>query len=142
MARIGLKVTGLDASARLIELAKKHAAQSNLPINYINSSIEEHCDSAVDKYDAIVASEVIEHVTNKAVFLKALIKCLKPGGSIFFTTMNQTLMAEIFAINLAENCLGLVPKGTHEIEKFIEPHKLQRLLEDGMSNLYLYIYNY
>lgn len=130
LSRIGLNVTGLDANPDLIDVAKKHAAKNNLFINYINSSIEEHCSSAIEKYDAIVASEVIEHVTNKETFLTALLKCLKPGGSIFLTTLNQTLLAEICGIYFAENCLGIVPEGTHEIEKFIEPHKLQRMLED------------
>lgn len=98
-------------------------------INYIHISIEEHVKDNFEKYDAVVASEIIEHVAEKDLFMDHCIKALKPGGSIFLTTMNQTLISKCAAVFVAENVLNLVPKNTHDWNKFISPHALQRLLE-------------
>lgn len=131
LARLGSTVTGLDANYNVIETARSHCKQENLNIKYDVSSIEDHATENVEKYDVIVASEIIEHVTHKDEFIKACIKCLKPSGSIFITTLSKTTIANILAIQLAEYVFNLVPKGTHEIDKFIKPHELQRILEDN-----------
>ncbi|CAG9768712.1 unnamed protein product [Ceutorhynchus assimilis] len=129
LARLGAQVTGIDANPSAIDLAKHHALKNNLSINYLFTSIEEHAMENIEKYDAITASEVIEHVTNKEPFLDACVECLKPSGSMFMTTMNKTIFTEVFAIYAAENIFDLIPKGTHQIEKCIEPEQLQRILE-------------
>lgn len=126
-------MTGIDANQEIIKLAKNRADSRKLAINYISSSIEDHATSNLDKYDAVVASEIFEHVTQKNDFLEACVKCLKPSGSIFITTLNKTMLANIAAIHFSEYLLRLLPQGTHQFEKFIEPHKLQRLLEDRKS---------
>lgn len=131
MARLGCKVTGLDANPSIIDQAKLHAKQQLLDIDYVASSIEEHVKENGDKYDAVVASEIIEHVTNKDEFLNACLDCLKPKGSIFITTISKTALANFTGVFLAEKVFKLLPEGTHEFNKFIEPHKLQRLLEDS-----------
>lgn len=105
-------------------------------MNYQHISIEEHVKENVEKYDAVVLSEVIEHVSEKDTFLDHCINCLKPGGSIFVTTLNQTLASRIGAIFLAENVFNFIPKGTHDWDKFISPHAVQRQLEMCKLNLF------
>lgn len=123
-------MTGIDANLNTIRLAKSHSELNNLKINYIASSIEEHASDHAEKYDAVVASEILEHVSKKEHFLEACVNCLKPKGSIFITTINKTSLANFLGIIMSENVLNLLPKGTHQFEKFIEPVKLQRMLED------------
>lgn len=131
LARLGGNVTGLDASNEMIEVAKSHAEASRLPnLSYVSDSIEGHTLQNEEKYDALVVSEVLEHVTHKGDFLDLCVKCLKPGGSLLVTTMNRTAFAWAFAIVAAENLFSFVPRGTHEIDKFISPHKLQGMLEE------------
>lgn len=132
LARLGANVTGLDATNELIEIAKAHAtSDANLKsLKYICSSIEEHAAQNEGKYDALVASEIVEHVSNQGEFLKACVKCLKPKGSIFVTTVNKTLPSYMGGIVIAEYVLRWLPKGTHQWEKFITPPQLQRFLED------------
>lgn len=134
LARLGGNVTGLDATNDLIEIAKTHDTLKT--INYICASVEEHASENEAKYDAIVASEILEHVTNPDEFLKACVKCLKPQGSIFVTTVNKTLPSFFGGILMAEYVLRWLPKGTHQWEKFITPPQLQRFLEDGKYNFF------
>ncbi|CAH0551323.1 unnamed protein product [Brassicogethes aeneus] len=136
LARLGGCITGLDANESIIDHAQKHSMKQGLNISYSAGCIEDFAKNNKEKFDAIVASEIIEHVTQKEEFLKACLECLKPNGSIFITTINKTTPANFVAIFLAEDVVQLVPKGTHEFEKFIEPHKLQRILEDCKDNLY------
>lgn len=130
LSRLGAHVTGIDANPNTIQLAKSHSKLNNLEINYVTSSIEEHAANHMEKYDAIVASEILEHVSKKKRFIEACVQCLKPKGSIFITTINKTTIANFLGICISENVLNLLPKGTHQFEKFIEPVKLQRMLED------------
>ncbi|KAG5897308.1 hypothetical protein JTB14_011471 [Gonioctena quinquepunctata] len=131
LARLGGDVTGIDANANIIKVARSHADLNRLDINYITTSVEDHARGNAEKYDAVVASEIIEHVSEKRAFVEACLKCLKPNGSIFLTTISKTRLADFTAVFLVEDVAGLVPKGTHQYEKFIEPHKLQILLEDS-----------
>lgn len=94
------------------------------------SSIEDFSSKNQEVFDAVVASEVIEHVNDQSRFLNECVKCLKPEGSIFLTTINKTLLSKLFAICVAET-MGILPVGTHEYDKFVEPHILQRMLEDS-----------
>ncbi|KYB26214.1 ubiquinone biosynthesis O-methyltransferase, mitochondrial [Tribolium castaneum] len=130
LARIGADVTGLDANPDLIERAKLHSKNDNLNIKYICSPVEKYAVVNVEKHDAIVASEILEHVTKKKEFLKHCVKCMKPGGSIFITTINKTVVAKLFGVVIAESFFKLLPEGTHQYDKFIEPHKLERILEE------------
>lgn len=130
MAKVGANVTGLDANVDLINSAKVHANLHKVNVNYVASSVEDHVQDNFEKYDAVIASEVIEHVTNKQEFLKACVQCLKPKGSIFLTTINKTWQANLATISLAENVINAIPKGTHQYEKFATPHELQRILEE------------
>lgn len=129
LARLGATVTGIDATSNLIQLAEVHSKQQNLTIKYVESSVEQHADNNQEKYDLVVASEILEHVTKKETFLEACVKCLKPNGSIILSTINKTLAAQLGAVVFSEYLINFVPKGTHEYDKFVEPHKVQRILE-------------
>lgn len=82
-----------------------------------------------DYYDGVVASEVIEHVNNQEIFVKSCVQSVKPGGRIFFTTLNRTRLSQMFCIYVAEYLLNVLPRGTHQYEKFITPNELTFLLE-------------
>lgn len=116
-----------------MEVAKSHASTDPTlkSLTYLCSTVEDHVAENEAKYDAVIASEIVEHVTNKEDFLQACVKCLKPKGSIFVTTLNKTLPSYVGGIVLAEYVFGLLPKGTHQWDKFITPPHLQRILEDG-----------
>lgn len=106
-------------------------------ITYLNTTIEDHIVQTDDKYDAVVISEVLEHVDDKEAFLKACTTPLAKGGSIFITTFNKTNFAWLGGIICAEYILNMIPRGTHDYNKFITPLDTQRLLEQGMSSILL-----
>ncbi|KAF2879774.1 hypothetical protein ILUMI_26400 [Ignelater luminosus] len=131
LAQLGCTVTGIDLCEELITTAKTHAELNPTLENltYLHESIEEHNIKNSEKYDVIVASEVIDHVKNPFVFLQACVKCLKPGGSIFVTTFNKTLLSWLAIIIVVEYIWGLLPRGTHSWNKFISPNDVSRMLE-------------
>ncbi|XP_053604759.1 ubiquinone biosynthesis O-methyltransferase-like isoform X2 [Plodia interpunctella] len=132
LAKIGAEVTGIDANNHLIELAKCHAESNNklqIKPTYSHSIIEDHSAKFPNHYDGVVASEVIEHVNNKELFVKSCVAALKPGGKIFFTTPNRTRFTQVFGIWVAEYVLNLLPRGTHEYNMMITPSELTFLLE-------------
>uniref|UniRef100_A0A2S2P0D0 Ubiquinone biosynthesis O-methyltransferase, mitochondrial n=1 Tax=Schizaphis graminum TaxID=13262 RepID=A0A2S2P0D0_SCHGA len=129
LARLGGDVTGIDPSKELITIANDHSViLRNKNIKYFNESVEEHVLSNKESYDAIVTSEVLEHVTNKYGFLTNCVDCLKPGGSLFITTPNRTICSWL-SVKVIGETFDFIPKGTHEWEKFICPHELQSILE-------------
>ena len=122
MARLGADVTGIDASERNIEVAKLHAKQNGLKINYICSS-PENLKTDI-KFDVILNMEIIEHVEDISFFLFLCTKLLKKNGIMFVATLNKTLKSYLFAIVGAEYVLRWLPIGTHEWEKFVRPEDL------------------
>lgn len=132
LARIGANVTGIDASEELTVTATDHAKLDpslNGRLNYICTTIEKFAEQSPNAYDAIIASEVLEHVNDKELFLKCCTEVIKPGGSLFITTFNKTLPSWFGGIIAAERILKFVPRGTHDWDKFISPADTQRLLE-------------
>ena len=123
MARMGAKVTGIDQSVELINVAKKHSKIMNLKIKYLNKTIENIVSSHA-KYDVVVALELLEHVNNFSIFCKLLSECVESKGLIILSTINRTVLAKLLVINLAENILKKMPKGTHNFKKFIKPNEL------------------
>lgn len=128
MTRLGAQVTGIDASDINIEIARQHAHEQGLDIDYQQITAEQLADKRT-KYDIILNMEVVEHVANVPLFLEAGTKLLKPGGLLFMATLNRTLKAYALAIIGAEYILGWLPKGTHQWEKFITPDDLASQLE-------------
>ncbi len=127
MCRMGANVTGIDASITNIKIAKLHAKKNNLSIKYICSSPENLKTNK--KFDVILNMEIIEHVEDVEYFLKSCSKLLKDNGMMFVATINKTLKSYVFAIIGAEYILKWLPIGTHEWEKFVEPHQLENILK-------------
>ena len=125
MFRLGATVTGIDASAKNIEIAKIHAKKNNLNINYICTSPEK---IQKKKFDVILNMEIVEHVENVDLFLNSSSNLLKKDGLMFVATINKTLKSYLFAIVGAEYILRWLPIGTHEWEKFIKPNDLKNIL--------------
>tara|TARA_B100001121_G_C18689359_1_gene622291 strand:+ start:2067 stop:2795 length:729 start_codon:yes stop_codon:yes gene_type:complete len=127
MSRLGGNLTGIDASEKNINIAKIHARKNNLKINYFCSSPEKL--NTKKKYDVILNMEIVEHVENLEMFIKASSSLLKKNGIMFIATINKTLKSYIFAIIGAEYILNWLPVGTHDWFKFVEPTKLKLLGE-------------
>lgn len=138
LARIHANIVAIDPSEVLINTARDHLLNyppdSDLSkrIDYRTETIEDHISKTETKYDAVVVSEVLEHVDDKESFLKLCTTPLTSGGSIFITTFNKTNLAWIGGIVFAEYLLKIIPEGTHDWNKFISPLETQRLLERCM----------
>ena len=120
MTRLGAKVTGIDASEKNINVAKFHAEQMNLKINYLCATPE----NLNEQFDVILCLEIIEHVADVDLFIKSCAKLLKKDGIIFFATLNRTAKSFLFAIVGAEYILNWLPKGTHNWNKFLKPSEI------------------
>ena len=125
--RLGANVTGIDASIKNIKIAKLHAKENGLNINYICSSPEKL--KIKKKFDVVLNMEIVEHVEDIDFFLKSCSKLLKKNGLMFVATINKTLKSYVFAIVGAEYILGWLPIGTHEWEKFVKPEELKYILK-------------
>ncbi|XP_071493958.1 ubiquinone biosynthesis O-methyltransferase-like [Diadema antillarum] len=134
LARLGATVIGIDATPENIEVAQHHLSHDPTirgNIKYICGTAQDLIGTESEKFDAVVASEVIEHVTMKDDFIKTCADLVKPGGSLFFTTINKTWLSYACGIFLAERVLGLVPDGTHDWNKFVSPAAVGQSLEDN-----------
>lgn len=133
MARLGANVVGADASALNIEVAKLHAAESGLKIDYRAETAEALADQG-ERFDVILNMEVVEHVADIDLFLSKCSEMLKPGGIMFVATINRTLKAWGLAIIGAEYVLRWLPRGTHDFKKLVRPEELENsLAEAGLS---------
>ena len=126
MARLGAKVTGIDASEKNIKVAKIHSKENNLEINYLNSSPEMLKER--EEFDIILNLEIIEHVEDVQLYINSCSKLLKKNGLMFTATLNRTITSYIKAIIGAEYILRWLPIGTHDWNKFIRPEELEEKL--------------
>ncbi|XP_043468829.1 ubiquinone biosynthesis O-methyltransferase, mitochondrial-like [Leptopilina heterotoma] len=132
LARTGANVTGIDPSMELIICAKEHASLDpslSKNLNYIQTSVEEFVQTNSKMYDAVVSSEVLEHVMDQEIFIKCCTDLLRPGGVIFLTTINKTFISWFWGIIVGEYIFKFVPTGAHEWNKFISPRDTQGLLK-------------
>lgn len=120
LARMGASVTGLDADANAIEVAKKHAELSELTISYENKD----AGTLDTQYDVVLALEVVEHVSDVSAFIKICSDRLKPGGVLIMSTLNRTAKSYALGIVAAEYILQWVPRGTHSWKKFLKPSEV------------------
>ena len=123
IAKLGANVTGIDFIEENIRVAKKHAKQSKLEINYIVKDFEK--ERLTSKYDVIIIFEVLEHLENWKSFLEKIQKNLKPKGVLIASTINRNLISKFLTIDLAENLLKWIPLNTHNYYKFIKPEELK-----------------
>lgn len=126
LARLGAKVTGIDTTASAIAAAKKHAAAGGLSIDYRLSAIERF--KPAGKFDVVIASEVLEHVSDAATFLGHAARLVKPKGVMVITTFNRTLRSLALGIITVEHILRLAPVGTHSWKKFLKPSEVAGIL--------------
>ena len=124
LAERGAVVTGIDLAEQALQVAKAHATQSNANCEYHCSSVEDWAEKHSHQYDVVTCLEMLEHVPDPAAIVKACFQAVKPGGFVFFSTLNRTVQAYLFAIVGAEYILGLLPKQTHDYDKFIQPSEL------------------
>lgn len=127
LARLGAEVTGIDAAAENVGVARAHAAQSGLAIDYRAGSVEL---LAGERFDLVTSMEVIEHVTDPAAFVAGLAGALAEGGLMILSTPNRTAMSRLAMITVGEGS-GMIPKGTHDWSKFLTPEELTELVEDA-----------
>ncbi|XP_058454523.1 ubiquinone biosynthesis O-methyltransferase, mitochondrial-like [Malaya genurostris] len=132
LAQFGAYVVGVDPGIEMIDLAKKHLDTESVDlkdrIEYHTTTVEEHAKKFAGTYDAVVCSEVMEHVDEKESILEACVSCLKPGGSLFITTESQTMLAWFFFIIISEYILRFIPKGTHFYEKFVSADTISSII--------------
>lgn len=136
LARHGVfSVMGIDLSVEAIQAAKIHAQQQGLSINYQSLDVEQLALHKSRSYEVITCMELLEHVPDPGRLLCACSQLLKPGGFLFVSTLNKNIKAYLQAIIAAEYILRIVPRHTHEYEKFITPAKLVRLARTQRLNL-------
>jgi 2-polyprenyl-6-hydroxyphenyl methylase/3-demethylubiquinone-9 3-methyltransferase len=127
MARLGATVVGADAAARNIPVARLHAEQSGLEIDYRHTTAEDLA-AAGEQFDVVLNMEVVEHVADPLAYLTACQKLLKPGGLMICSTLNRNAKSYVMAIIGAEHVMRWLPKGTHDWKKFITPDELYDLI--------------
>jgi len=135
MARAGANVTGIDAAQKALTVAKLHAMEAGIELNYENEMTEDHAKEHTDHYDVVTCLELLEHVPDPSSLINACAQMVKPGGYVFFSTINRNPKAYALAVIGAEYIMRLLPRGTHDYEKFIKPSELARWARDAQLNL-------
>ena len=124
MAREGAAVTGLDMGFEPLQVAKLHALESGIQVEYVQETVEEHAAKHAGEYDVVTCMEMLEHVPDPQSVVHACARLVKPGGQVFFSTINRNGKAWLMAVVGAEYIMKMVPKGTHDVKKFIKPAEL------------------
>ena len=131
MARSGADVSGIDMASDSLNVARLHALETGVSVNYQQATAEQYANANAATFDVVTCMEMLEHVPDPFSVIKACADLAKPGGTLFFSTLNKTIKAYLLAIVGAEHVMKLVPKGTHEFDKFIRPSILMRYLEQA-----------
>jgi 2-polyprenyl-6-hydroxyphenyl methylase/3-demethylubiquinone-9 3-methyltransferase len=131
MARLGASVTGIDLSERPLRVAQLHLIESGLSIQYELKSAEQYSEQLAGAFDVVTCMELLEHVPEPASTVAACSRLAKPGGRVFFSTINRNPKAYLFAVIGAEYLLRLLPRGTHDYARFIKPSELTRWCRDA-----------
>ena len=131
----GAYVTGIDAAGPGIEVAKIHSKDCNKEIEYFEKTAEELYHERAESFDIVACLEVLEHVPDPKSLVKTCVDLLKPGGLLFLSTINKNPRSWITAIVGAEYIFNLLPKGTHEFEKFIKPSSLAHYVREAKAEL-------
>ena len=131
----GADVTGIDLAKEVLTVAKLHGLDSGVKVNYQLIAAEQFAEENTEQFDVVTCMEMLEHVPDPAAIIHAAAKCVKPGGWVFFSTLNRNYKSYLLAIFAAEQVLNLVPKGTHTHEKFITPAEMDAMARQ--ADLYL-----
>lgn len=124
MAQRGASVSGIDMGDAPLKIAKLHALESGLIIDYQKIPVEELADKQPESFDVVTCLEMLEHVPDPSSIIQACFKLCKPGGHVFFSTLNRNPKSFLLAVVGAEYILNMLPKGTHDYKKFIRPSEL------------------
>lgn len=131
MARRGARVTGIDLGETALEVARLHSLESGVAVDYRLISAEDLAQEQPGQYDIVTCLEMLEHVPDPASIVRACASLCRPGGRVYFSTINRNPKAFLFAIVGAEYLLNLLPPGTHEFSQFIRPSELGRWLREA-----------
>lgn len=131
MAGVGATVSGIDLSEKALKVAKMHLYESGQSVDYQLMSAEDYATQHAGEYDVVTCMEMLEHVPDPASVVAACSRLVKPGGWVFFSTLNRNAKSYLFAIVGAEYILKLLPRGTHDYAKFIQPAELARMAREA-----------
>ncbi|MBC2768433.1 bifunctional 2-polyprenyl-6-hydroxyphenol methylase/3-demethylubiquinol 3-O-methyltransferase UbiG [Pusillimonas minor] len=131
MAVAGAQVTGIDLAEKSLTVARLHSLESGVKVDYQSVSAEDFAAQHAGQFDVVTCMEMLEHVPDPASIVQACSQMVKPGGWVFFSTLNRNTKSFLFAIVGAEYVLRLLPKGTHSYEKFIKPSELSRAVRQS-----------
>jgi 2-polyprenyl-6-hydroxyphenyl methylase/3-demethylubiquinone-9 3-methyltransferase len=141
MARKGAKVTGIDLSKKALKVADLHGLESGVEVRYKLIAAEDMAAEEPGQFDVVTCMEMLEHVPDPAAIVRAAATLVKPGGHVFFSTLNRNPKSYLFAVIGAEYLLRMLPRGTHDYAKFITPAELSGFIRaaglqlDGMKGL-------
>jgi len=135
MARTGAQVTGIDLSDKALQVAKLHLLESGLQVDYRKIPVETLAEERPAHYDIVTCLEMLEHVPDPASVIAACAKLVKPGGWVFFSTLNRNPKSYLFAIIGAEYVLKMLPRGTHDYAKFLKPSELAQACRNAHLNV-------
>lgn len=136
MAQRGAEVTGIDMGAAPLKIAKLHGLESGVNVTYKQIPVEDLAAEQPESFDVVTCMEMLEHVPDPSSIVNACAKLCKPGGFVFFSTLNRNPKSYLFAILGAEKLLKLVPEGTHDFKKFIRPSELGNWIrKSGLKNI-------
>jgi len=134
MAQRGAEVTGIDMGEAPLAVARLHKHESNLHVDYQQATAEQFAQAQAGQFDVVTCMEMLEHVPDPASVISACAQLVRPGGHVFFSTINRNPKSFLFAIVGAEYLLRMLPRGTHEYSKFIRPSELESWLRHaGLS---------
>ena len=131
LAKAGATVTGVDMGETPLAVAREHAATHGVEVRYERTTAEQIAASEAGQYDIVTCLEMLEHVPDPAAVVAACSQLLKPGGTAYFSTINRTAKGYLFAVIGAEYVLSLLPKGTHDYDKFIRPSELEQFAREA-----------
>ena len=131
MQRRGARVTGIDAGEVAVEIAHRHARESGAAVTYERTTAEALAARAAGGFDVVTCLELLEHVPDPASLVAACARLARPGGHVFFSTINRTARAWLLAVVGAERVLGLLPPGTHDYGRFLRPSELDRAAREA-----------
>ncbi len=126
LAEVGARVTGIDMAVPALNAARTHMRQGGLSIDYRENTIENLARNRPGRYDVVTCMELVEHVPDPGSIISACAEAVRPGGHLFFATVNRTWLARLLVIWIAEYVLGIVRKGTHTYKRFVRPAELEQ----------------
>jgi len=131
MAQRGAQVTGIDLAKKSLKVAQLHSLESGVSVEYRCITVEDLADEAAGSFDVVTCMEMLEHVPDPESVVRSCARLVKPGGWVFFSTLNRNAKAYLLAVVGAEYVLNMLPRGTHEYARFLKPSELSRMARNA-----------